>query len=582
MWLTYDAKYVYLAVHAEEPAEVHATEYRVNASLGSEDHVTLRLDFSGTLADFNTFSINPIGATSLSLAGGRAAKREWIGDFVAKGHVFKGGYEIEARIPWELMHRGKAGNSDLRIDLFRYHQHSQRSDAMAFTSNNLNSNTAYWLGVDLPRERTIQTLKLLPYAYGGWDKDTGRISDAGLDLKMPVTDKIELVGSVNPDFKNIENQLLSLDFSRFERLSGEVRPFFLEGRSYLNTALFASQRIDRFDAGVNAYGKINDKTSFALLDTWLDHKEEDLVFNVTNNPSTNDQYRFSYASQNRPDVKNDAFLARYYRTFGPWTAFVREMGTKDLDSGYGGNHYGFVSYQKTPLFVMADYSFVDPEFNTRLGFTPEVDYKGPTLFVDHNQLYDKGPFASVDLNGGTTDYRHVDGSFYRSERTISVSAQHRASRLQVSGSADWADFEGQRDRVLNANLFWPYNDSYRNVYAGVSEGTAALLPYRNWSFGGRYRTLRNKLDLSLSGQIVEYQGYSDQVILSASYDLGNDQSISGRVVKSGSQLGPYIAYRRAGNRGAEYFLLVGNPNTQQFQTSIVLKVTIPFEVPLRR
>lgn len=578
MWLTYDKAFIYLAVKAEEPAQVHATEYRVNASLGSEDNVTFGIDFSGTMADFNYFSVNPLGATSVNLAGGRAVKREWMGEFVAMGRILAGGYEIEARIPWNLMNLGRAGKSDLRISLARFHQHSQLTDVMSFTQNNLVNNTPYWVGVDLPKERPPRTLKFLPYAYGGWDKSDGHISDAGLDMKMPVTDKVTLVGSINPDFKNIENQLLSLDFSRFERLAGEVRPFFLEGASYMGTALFASQRIARFDAGINTYGKIGDKTSFGLIDTWTAQREEDVVLNVTNNPTPTDQFRFSYAGQNRPDVKNDGYLARYYKTIGPYSIFGRTMGTKDMDNGFGASQYAAFSFNKNPWSYNVDYTYTDPWFTPRLGFVPEIDLKGPTFDLEYSNPFEHGPLAHAYLGGFYLDYRHADGSFYRTEGTLNGSAQHRATRLQLSGSVDWQDFEGERDRLIHANLFFPYNDAYKNLYVDYGYGTAATLPYKSLSFGGHYRTLRNKLDLSLSGQLVNYQGYADQIIFSASYDLGKDQSISGRLVKAADKIGPYIAYRRAGNRGAEYFLLIGNPNSEQFRTAIVLKVTVPFEV----
>ena len=40
-------------------------------------------------------------------------------------------------------------------------------------------------------------------------------------MKTSLTDQIDLVGTINPDFRNVENQVLSVDFSYFERLAGE-------------------------------------------------------------------------------------------------------------------------------------------------------------------------------------------------------------------------------------------------------------------------------------------------------------------------------------------------------------------------
>jgi hypothetical protein len=70
------------------------------------------------------------------------------------------------------------------------------------------------------------------------------------------------------------------------------------------------------------------------------------------------------------------------------------------------------------------------------------------------------------------------------------------------------------------------------------------------------------------------------LILGANYDLGRDMSISGRMVRNGRDTNAYLAFRKSGNRGAEYFVIFGDPNARKFETALVIKAVFPFELKL--
>ncbi|HAX41407.1 MAG TPA: hypothetical protein DCY80_02475, partial [Solibacterales bacterium] len=252
-WLTYDEKYIYFAAQLDgDPKSIKATEYRQNVRISSDDSVFLIVEPFGNANQANVFGVNARGATDVRIAGGRAIKREWLGEFMASGRVTEKGFEIEARIPWGIMRLPAPGKRDVRFNVVRYNPTSQREMEWHYT-NQQSSNSPFWRGVEVPESGNERTLKLLPYVYSGWSRN-GHIANGGLDLKTSLTDQIDLVGTVNPDFRNVENQILSVDFSYFERLAGEARPFFLEGTNFFGTSrdapLFASQRIGKFDAGL--------------------------------------------------------------------------------------------------------------------------------------------------------------------------------------------------------------------------------------------------------------------------------------------------------------------------------------------
>jgi len=142
-WLAYDAKFVYFAARVAdtEPKSIRAEEYRINASVSGDDYIDLELNPSGTLSDFNSFRINPRGATEIQLAGGRAAKREWAGEIVVVGRVTATGWEVEAKIPWQIMRLPRPGQRDLRFQVNRRLQRLHRLFSYAYTSDGRDQDT---------------------------------------------------------------------------------------------------------------------------------------------------------------------------------------------------------------------------------------------------------------------------------------------------------------------------------------------------------------------------------------------------------------------------------------------------------
>ena len=590
-WIGYDAQYIYFGARLTDanPSQIRATEYRTNVSLDSDDNVGVAIDLSGSGADFNVFRVNPKGATEIELAGGRAAKREWSGEFFAKARVTESGWEAEARIPWQVLRLPGAGKRDLRINFGRNVARTNREFIHGFVPEGSN-NHPFWRGVLVPAQQAARTLKLLPYSYFGWDPDTRHIFNSGLDLKTQLTDQVELVGTINPDFRNIENQILSLDFSRFERLAGESRPFFQEGQDYLDTAIFASQRIDTFDVGINTYGRLSDKTSFAVLDTvdWDRQNligpertrgtRNNLVANATHNFDPKTSIRASFTSIDRPDLKNDAYLVRLSKTFGDFNIFARDMGSKDSLDGVGRSQDVYLNYERRGFGGYVGFNRASPEFLPRLGFIPERDYRGWDSGLFYNKNFDKGFLNDWGYFLSAQSYERYNGAPYRHEYMINPFATLR-NGLAIVPYARLGEFEGVVDRIHGLNLGYPRGNPYRNISVEYEWGEVENERYRSLSLSSAYR-LFGRLQLRGSYQAVHHFDELSQFILSANYDLGNDRSIAGRMVRRDDDLNFYVALKQSGNLGAEYFLILGDPNARSFRPSLILKVTFPFEIPL--
>jgi len=581
-WLASDSQFIYFAARLKdaEPGRIQATEYRTNVSLSGNDSVTLQIDPFGNLAEFSSFSINPRGATNISIAGGRAAKREWLGEFTARARITESGWEAEARIPWSVLRLPQPGSRTVRFNVLRNFTRRQRSYRWADTNGGQVENYGRWEGVQIP-PGAPRTLKLLPYAYAGFDKDDGAIFNSGLDMRTSLTDQMDLVGSINPDFRNVENQVLSLDFSYFERLRGETRPFFLEGSDFFRTSgdapIFTSQRIASFDTGVKAFGRLSDRLSLGVLNTTTFGEENALVGRVNYNPRDRHSYSLAFAGLDTPERSNQAYFASFGIGSGPIEYFGQVSGTQDRQQGTGGRMNFGAYYGRDGMDAVVEYFQVTNDFLPRLGFVSDRGLAGFSGFVGVERPTTKGGLVETEWGVGGNISNDLDGKPYRRSAFVNGSATY-GNGLDFDFFSEYSQFRGNDDVVVGLGVEKPRSDGYRRWSVNYAGGRLAGEPYQNFSASVAYRPV-NALQLNASYQRVRVLGEDEeQTILSANWDIGNDRSVSGRLVQRGGDSNPYLAFRQSGNRGAEYFLIVGDPNADTFRTSIILKATFPFEL----
>jgi hypothetical protein len=587
VWLEYDDNYLYFAakMHDAFPKSIRAIEYRTNVSFTGEDFVELDVSTSGNLSDFDVFQMNANGATSVQLAGGRAAKREWAGEILSKGRITQSGWEVETRIPWQILRLPGPGKHDIRFNVQRHMPRTSRTYAVSYTQNGYADNTPVWSGVMLPTLATDRSIKFLPYILGGYDRDTGLIGTAGLDVKTNLNQGVTLVGSLNPDFRNIENQVLSIDFSRFPRLAQESRPFFQEGASYLGSNIFASQMIGHFDAGLNMYGKLDPRVQFGLLNTVQFGHEEDLVSTATFTPNPFESYRAAFTQHSTPDDQNSVYLFRYSANRGDYGYFVRDSGSRDSFAGSGENDNVDVSYGHKGFYSELDYDRVTPNYSPALGFVPEVDLIGPSLFTFFDAPLSKGPIIDRGYGVIVQEYNHVSGGFYRDEGDLFGNITLR-NQISLQGHIMADRFQDDQDHLFTLTTTYPQNNDRSNVSFAYTTGMETELPYSSYTLGATY-LYRKKLSTNLSEQWTNLGGATTtQVILSGTYDLSKDRSVSCRLIQLNSGTNFFASFQQSGNRGIEYFIILGDPNAAvidnpkayvNIRPSLIFKAVIPFE-----
>lgn len=580
-WLGYDKTYVYFAARLEDsqPGTIIDTENRTNVSLSGNDQVTLFLDAVGNLTNFNAFSMNPRGATSIRIAGGRAAKTEWLGEIQSEGRRTETGWEVEARIPWQIMRLPGAGARTLRFNIERYMPRYQREFVHRYTGGNQNENFGSWEGVELPAPRNERALQILPYAYLGGG-DTKPIFNSGADFRYQVSDRIESVGTLNPDFRNIENDILSLDFSYFERLAGDSRPFFQEGGNYFMTGydnkLFVPQRIGSLDTGIKVFGKPDDKTQFGVMNLATFGKENATVASAAYYPDSRTNVNFAATSLRREGISNDGVFLNYGTQIGRGSVYAITQQTFDEDRGQGGMYSLGGFYEDRGLNTWFDVTALDRKFAPRLGFAREVDAKVLSGGFSKQQIYETGAIMETEYSINGNYATRWNGDQYRRSVSGSVSITDRKG-LDIDFGGSVSRFEENDDFRLNLSIEKPRGDRYRRWEIGGSLGRLRGERFVSYEGSLSFRPIEN-LQVNVGAEFVRHFRDERLIILSANYDLTKALSVSGRAVQNGDDTNAYVSLRRTGVRGMEYFLIVGDPNSRSFRSTVILKVVTPFDI----
>src|SRR5207244_511488 len=81
---------------------------------------------------------------------------------------------------------------------------------------------------------------------------------------------LTLVGTINPDFANVEGAVEGIDFSYGGRFVPDRRPFFQEGAGFYGASgepgsYFYSGRIAAFDTGVKLFGNLSPRDRIGVL-----------------------------------------------------------------------------------------------------------------------------------------------------------------------------------------------------------------------------------------------------------------------------------------------------------------------------
>jgi len=573
-----DDKAIYVGFICKDrtPEDIKATETRRNGEIGNDDSVALALDPWHQHHDMYYFAVTARGTQGEDIPGGSATKIEWRGDWTAAAARTPEGWTAEMAIPFSIL-RYPPGQTTFGLLLQRCFAQEQ-----VFTVYPLmpGRQVNYQLVTDLVglhppaiRPRSI----LMPYVTAALGEGTRRF-DTGLDVQYRLPSALTALGSLNPDYSQIEQVVEPISFSYAERWLPEVRPFFMTGQDvyFPGARSFYSRRIEDFDAGAKAFGTIGSDT-YGLLDA-ITYGSENSLVGAWRHQFTPDSYaRLLLVDHNQAGEPGNLIYgletARNWRHPNGgdniWSVLY-QAGSYEL----GGGHWrsaGELGWNWRLARIM-------PDYQPALGYVVDQNTQGGEFSLNWWNEYEKGPLQSRSWNLGLAYYPYLDGGLYSSGLDASYTSEWRAGRL-VSVSAGTGTDHRQGSSAVNATLGWNWRSLYHRGHVFALRGTQAGGDYTWMSASQGFRP-KEHLSVNLSGEYARlappspdaYRAY--QTVLTTSYDLTPEKCISARVIARKGGVSTFAAYRQVVRRGMDAYVILGDPDPSRtgFDQRVAVKL----------
>lgn len=428
VWMLYDARNLYVAFKCEQRGTPIAAGQTTNdVGFGLDDFVGVGVDTSGVGTDAYYFETTPRGVRYEQANENSRYRPAW----QATASVNGSEWTAVLIIPLNVMRIHAGSPQSWRINFVRNVANKAEHYTWAYNGVMQDGSigngwpnffdTRYWaswsgirvsgdmLRAARPKPRAeiygLESVgsdrKMFQQANGLFAPQNVRV--AGVDLTYPITPTINFVGTLNPDYSNVEIDQQTIAPQEFRRSLQEYRPFFSQGASFINAdaaainnnVVFYSPGVGPFDRGAKVEGTFG-KQSFGVLNfSGFD--------NLSGNEFHDTAYGYKHALQNRTflywadgvvahhslagdDTTNEFGIAgRNLKTGFVWALDnASEHGSwlqNFLSGGTAHNSNGFVDVHKQNYEWNLAYEDISPYYNPIDGFTANSDIRGPSLFT---------------------------------------------------------------------------------------------------------------------------------------------------------------------------------------------------------
>lgn len=587
-WLCYDSENCYFAFYCYDsrPQSIRANETKRNGeNIWADDFVEVCLDPLHVHRRGGSFYLNPIGTQYETLTGGAAEKVEWRGDWRGAAKIVSDGWTAEFAIPFALLKYPK-GQSVFGFNLSRtIAREAEDTDWPPFENDVWDSyETADW--VDLQCPAPSHKPRVMGYATAEAGEE-GSSLGAGLDAKQVYEPDTTIVASLNPDFKNVEDEVESIVFSYGEKYVSDRRPFFMEGEDYFpESHILYSRRIPQFDLGAKTYGR-SEQLEFGVLDAWQIGDRNDSVLCGNYQADQYNLYQGAFASADFPGTHNrvGGLYHLYHRPLPQGDIYWSSMLAKSWTASPGGDglyqRYWF-TFSPNPGYVggQVRYFSVPNEYNAVDGYVGESGYHGfEGEIVSYYKFEDRWLQSwQWELNGAR--FEKEGGGLYHDKIGFWVDATTTGGTdLSLGYSRDGRP--PNVDRVWSPAFFWNMN---------VPLESGGLKVHLGKVLGGDYLYSLLFQDLRLSDALAlqasaEYQRMAPpgepvddlfQGIFSANFDIDPERGFAGRYVNTGGKHNFYVSYRQVVRRGMDAYVIIGNPNAERTESRLAVKLVSMF------
>jgi hypothetical protein len=238
-YLLMDSHYLYVAFVAQQAEPITATQRTNDNPLGADDVVRVYLWPGGDQGFEYGFASNPIGTRYAFSSENTAFAPAW--QSVAKTQAH--GYTVTERIPLAVMRSDGRGTwrvqFDRRVEDANTLYEWAHADAQGGTDSSLY--TGYLDGMQSVAKSTRTKPRLQLYTLGEMAANSagGSTSRMGADFAVPITPTASFLGTLHPDYSNVELDQQTIAPTAFQRRFQEVRRSSRKGRTSTTTASIA-------------------------------------------------------------------------------------------------------------------------------------------------------------------------------------------------------------------------------------------------------------------------------------------------------------------------------------------------------
>jgi len=594
-WICYDDKNIYVAFDCQdgEPDKVTAREtvrdskFQIQQGNGStsgpqntEDNVEFDIDpfLTFKTQDLSQFSVNAIGTPSAQLAGGRANKAEWKGDFLVAAKRTATGWTAEMQIPWKSLNYPRSSKPVvIGVNFQRYQNRSAINYYWSdVTAQTFTDKEGQWNGVSVPGAGFKPTLSLLPYVLGA-AQTSGFSLRGGLDTRYTITPELTAVGTLEPDFSTVEGAVTNIQFSRGEKFLPESRPFFLEGQNLFNPGfnflgpgpLYYSDRIPGFDVGTKLYGKVDPTDTIGFLDTDSFGGRNDTFLRLNHDLGPTATAGIFVGDKNTPGDNNLTTSFDYHERWGKALFETRLSDTSGPTAGGGGSAVN-LGYQDKYLTSVVEYADLSNRFVDEDGFVPFIGYKGFQGLFDWTAQYKSTPLRSFEVTWSPLYWWNMDGTpFYRQTDLFLTATTKKDDSATLE--LDYDRYNTSLDQYASLTLLHGVTNRFAQYGIQVQTGILNEAPATYISPTVSLRLFK-KLDLTYTGSLLNLQGVTQQHVATANYVVSPTVSFGGRIVVQNSNTNWFLFYHNSGGKGTEYYFVIGDPNAPKFVRQALVKV----------
>lgn len=426
-YLLYDDRYLYVAFVAQQPGvPISASQTTNDVGFGTDDFVGIGIDTSGAGSQAYFFETTPKGVRYEQASESARYRPQWESAAAIDGSTWR----AVMRIPLNAMRLRGGATQTWRIGFFR--QVAARAEHYSWAFDPLMqdgpsgdwptfNDLRYWpaaKGIALKASATARPRPRAEiYALGsaGADRNVYQQSDGaflqektrslGADLTYPITETINFVGTLNPDFSNVEVDQQTIAPQEFARQLAEYRPFFAQGAQYLNpnpsgytnfngpgNEVFYSPSVGPFDRGVKIEGTYG-LQSFGLLsfrgfnevtgDTFDDqafgfhHGLQDQTFQywadgvVAHHSVADDDATVEYGAKWRNLHNKMVYSINFDDERGSW-----------VPQGSARSANAFIDEHQSNYEINLGYVDISPNYDPLDGYTSTSDIRGLQGFVN--------------------------------------------------------------------------------------------------------------------------------------------------------------------------------------------------------